>query len=208
MIALPLDLVESFERKLDATWSSRSVSWAKRRDALVIGLGLCGLRWEETRRVRRCDLRPVSFRLSVRTAKGGVGRSIYVGRSWTAAALLLRDGCLGGDLLFVTRNLRPLAYKQVLRRVRDWTRQHFGEAYSFHCLRHTAAVRMHRATGDVLAVQRYLGHRSLQWTSVYLAGVEGTGPRGMPSFVTSGDVAALTVFDPAGLLQQGGKMRA
>ena len=198
MMSLPMELVDGFEAKLERTWCGSGVSAAKRRDALVLGLGLCGLRWIECVRVRRADLRAVSCRLEVRSAKGGVPRVVLVGRSWTEAA---RRNWGGGDpssALFSTAWGGELRYEQVRRRCREWTRAFFGEPYSFHCLRHTAAVRLYQASHDVVAVQRLLGHRSLQWTTVYLAGVEDVGALGMPSFV-EGSRGLIRLFDPDGL---------
>jgi len=45
------------------------------------------------------------------------------------------------------------------------------DGVSTHALRHTAATDVHRATGDVLAVQAMLGHSSLAVTQVYVQGL-------------------------------------
>lgn len=199
MVPLPLDRLDGFERRVEATWCSRRVSAAKRRDALVMGLGLCGLRWVEVSRVRRGDVLRVSGRVRVRSAKGGVPRCIVTGRSWTEAAVAEFCGRGPGSSLFCTGSGGELRYEQVRRRCREWTSRFFGEPYSFHCLRHTAAVRLYEATRDVVAVQRMLGHRSLKWTSVYLQGLRSGGTVGLPAFV-NGRVVGLTLFDPEGLV--------
>jgi hypothetical protein len=84
--------------------------------------------------------------------------------------------------VFLTSSGKRLSYEAVLRRLRVWSRHVFGRAYSFHCLRHTAAVRVYEATRDVLVVQRFLGHKSLQWTDVYLRSLLAVEVNGLPGF--------------------------
>jgi len=166
MHPLPLDGVSVFEERLERTWLLRQSSWAKRRDALAIGLGLCGLRWIEVSRARWRDLVVREAIREVRTAKKGVRRRIDVGHSLASSLLQLWIGCpprgeagrLG--LAFYTREGKPLQYETIRRRVGQWTKRVFGRAYSFHCLRHTAAVRHYRATRDVVAVQKLLSERT------------------------------------------------
>jgi hypothetical protein len=43
---------------------------------------------------------------------------------------------------------------------------------------------VYEATRDVLAVQRFLGHRSLQWTESYLRSLVAVDVAGMPGFCT------------------------
>jgi site-specific recombinase XerD len=43
-----------------------------------------------------------------------------------------------------------------------------GEPYSHHSLRQTAAVTLYRRTLDVVTVQHFLGHASLENTTRYL----------------------------------------
>lgn len=215
MIPLPLSLVPSFERRLEETWWRRS-SWAKRRDALCLGLGLCGLRWIEVSRVQVKDLCFEDGLVRVRTAKGGVDRVVAVGLSWVNAfrQVRYRLECSGiltaemaGGVAFLSSTGRSLAYSQVLRTCRRWTKRHFGQAFTFHSLRHTAGVRLYLATRDVLAVQQLLGHKDLRWTQVYLQVFAGYGGVGVPSFVAggSGDPGELRLFDPEGRLGADGR---
>jgi len=207
MLALPLDRVELFERRLELTWST-SRSWFKRRDALALGLGLCGLRSIEIRRLVRRDVGWVDAVVHVRTAKGGCPRTVPVGLSWMEAARRLiadnhwrfaeseadRQGWV-----FVARNGAQLSYRYLLERCRAWCREVFGRPFSLHCLRHTCAVRVYLQTRDVLAVHRLLGHRNLQWTETYLAGLVPQGVDGLPSFVVP-DRPRLKLFDPDRML--------
>lgn len=207
MKPLPLSLADSFESRIERAWCLRSLSWAKRRDACAIGLGLCGLRWAEVGAMRRDDLDRVDGNLGVRTAKGGINRRVPVGLSLTAGLLQVwrdlppKGAAIRTRFAFYTQRGEALSYESLLRRTRDWTGRHFGQAYTFHCLRHTAAIRMYLATRDVVAVQRLLGHQSLRWTSVYLAQLEVCRTEGLPGFAES-KPAGLRVFNPDGLGQR------
>lgn len=72
----------------------------------------------------------------------------------------------------------------------------FGTGYSFHCFRHTAAVRVWERTRDVLAVQRFLGHRSLQWTEAYLRSIRVVEIGGGPVAFCGGTSRGPRLFDP------------
>lgn len=206
MRALPLDEVSSFEQRLERTWLSRG-SWAKRRDAVVIGLGLCGLRWEEVSRVRVWDVVPRSAELSVRTAKKGCPRTVCVGLSLVCGLQRVweevppRGEALRRGWAFYTATGGRLRYEAALRRVKAFTKLHFGFGFTFHCLRHTAACRCYLETNSVVAVQRLLGHKSLQHTTVYLSSLEVVRSGGLPSWVER-RLPALRVFDPDGLQRE------
>jgi len=104
----------------------------------------------------------------------------------------------GDDRSFVTREGRGCRYGDLRRFTLKVTREVCGRGYSFHCLRHTAAVRVYRRTRDVLAVQRLLGHRSLQWTQSYLASLVVVDVGGPIAFAGGGLPAGLRVYDPDG----------
>jgi integrase len=195
-MALPMRLVPSFEERLERAWWNVKLGHAKRRDALMLGLGLCGLRWIEIGRLGVRDVDAVEGRVVVHSAKGGVDRVVHVGVSWTegiravwkrwpAEGYARRMGCA----FYTWRACEAVDYRQLLRRCHEWTKVHFGRRYSLHCLRHTAALRKYLATRDVVEVQRYLGHRSLSWTAAYLRGLQPVSMEGLPSW-TSGDRSA------------------
>lgn len=184
MFPLPLDGVDEFCSRVERAWLHGRPS--VRRDALVVGLGLLGLRWIECARLVCGDLLTERALIHVPSAKGGVPRIVPVGFSWLHSCLAVRrlfPGYGPPASLFVTRSGHGLDYPNVLRRCRAWTKAHFGRPYSFHCLRHTAAVRHYLATRDVLSVQRLLGHRSLKWTAEYLASLQIIPAAGLPPFV-------------------------
>lgn len=215
MHPLPRQHVPVLEAALWERWRGKC-SWTARRDALAASLALCGLRWEEVVRVRVCDIDPAGF-LAVHSAKGGAPRCLSIGENLSAALLAfaacvaarfppkgrrsgsrsrLHVGPCGPGCLFVSRRGKGLAYSQSHRALGVLTSRLLGHAYSFHCLRHTAAVRVYEATHDVLAVQRLLGHRSLAATLCYLRGIEVVGLAGLPAFCGDSARAGVRLFEP------------
>jgi len=189
MLPIPKEIAFRLEAALVDARLDRK--WSVRRDALVICLGLCGLRWEEVSRVKIRHLGSDGA-LEVLTAKGGVRRVLPIGETLIAEMRRLVETrptlCRGPDVrdgfVFLTSTGHRLPYEGAVRRLRQWTRAICGRAFSLHCLRHTAAIRVYQATRDVLAVQRFLGHRSLQWTESYLRSLVAVDVAGMPSFCT------------------------
>jgi len=169
MQALPLGRLGGFQAFLRERWFSACVR--DRRGAVACSLGLNGLRWAEVRLVRIEDVEVDVGELFVRTAKRGSPRRIPVAVELLRAVLGLRETIREGlpvDHLFLDRKGNVCDYQSVRRFVEMATKRVFGRRFSFHCFRHTAAVEVYRRTGDVLAVQRFLGHRSLKWTEAYL----------------------------------------
>jgi len=205
MQCLPLDLVPEFERRLVRTWASRT--WSKRRDAVVLSLCLMGLRWEEVSRVLVCDV-GADGTLWVRTAKKGVPRRLPIGGPLCSA---MRDVVANAPItahakrrehqrVFFTRTGKLLSYTSVRRTCMLWTSKVFGRCYSPHCLRHTFAARVYRATRDVLAVQRALGHVSLRSTAFYLSQLQPVDVAGLPAFACDTMRPVVRLFDPDGRL--------
>lgn len=194
MVPLPADRVEAFERWLSERWWA--ASWFTRRGALWCSYGLLGLRWSEVEVIRPEDLCEADLSLDVRTAKRGCRRRIEVPQGVVEASLRLRAEVEGGaDRLFTRRNGRPLVYQDQVRFTAAATKCVFGRRYTFHCFRHTAAVRVYERTHDVLAVQRYLGHKSLMWTNSYLRSLLVVEVGGAVAFC-GGGWSVPRVFDP------------
>jgi len=195
MVPLPADRVAVFEDWLVRRWTVRSR--LVRRGALCCSFGLLGLRWSEVEVMQPGDCFVESEGLLVRTRKRGRPRSIDCPGSLLAAALAWRAELRGGvaDRLFVRETGRAMVYQDIRRFMASATREVFGRAFSFHCLRHTAAVRLYERTHDVLAVQRFLGHRSLQWTDSYLRSLLRVDTRGPVAFCGGGrDVVKPRLF--------------
>lgn len=196
MRALPDEGLEAFEGLLRSLWSSRD--WYRARGALACSLGLLGLRWSEVEVCEGGDLDVDGGRLYVRTRKRGRPRWVEAPEDLLQACLTMRGKVAGGaNRVFVRRTGRACNYHDLRRAVERLTTAAFGRAFSFHCFRHTAAVRVYRRTHDVLAVQRYLGHKSLMWTNAYLQSLEVVDVGGPIAFAGGGK-AGVRVFDPEG----------
>ena len=77
--------------------------------------------------------------------------------------------------LFLSNRDMRLTARQVARRLDTWVKaarinKHLGP----HALRHTFATHLYAKSGDILIVQRALGHASLSTTQVYTHLVDGT----------------------------------
>ena len=167
---MPREKVDVLEAWLEARWADRS--WYATRGALVCSYGMLGLRWSEVARMLRRDLLVERGLLYVRTAKGGPPRHIDVPERLMVATLGWRSlTAAGGERVFVTRQGKGMEWVDQRRFTARVTLGVFGRRYTFHCFRHTAAERSYRRTKDVLQVQKFLGHKSLQWTQTYLSRV-------------------------------------
>jgi len=111
MVPLPLRLVPEFEARLERAWWRRSRSRTFRRDALMVGLGLCGLRWIEVHSLRASCVDNFQGAVRVFTAKGGVGRTVRVGLSWVSA---WQASC--GEPAFVCRWSRTTDHRPAIGR--------------------------------------------------------------------------------------------
>ena len=194
MIPLPMEGVPGFEAWLARRWRCRW--WFACRGSLACSFGLLGLRWSEVEVMRRGDLQVERGALYVRTRKRGRPRTIEAPSSLIEAAAAMRGAVAGGDdRVFVTRGGRGLVYQDIRRFVAAATQEVFGRRFSFHCFRHTAAVRVYKRTRDVLAVQRQLGHVSLRWTEAYLRSLEVVDVGGPVAFA-GGHAKGLRLFVP------------
>lgn len=176
--------------------------WTGARDSAIVALGCCGLRTLEIQRVLLRDVD--SGRLFVRTSKGGRERTVTIGgrlehllhrlrAAWPRApggrggvAFFTRRGGLVGDGA-MRRGLRVICKRLEIRQC------------SFHDLRAAAAVRLYRVTNDVLEVQRFLGHKSLQSTWWYLQSTLAADDPCPPEFAGGpGEGGGVRLFDPEG----------
>jgi integrase len=132
--------------------------------------GLAGLRINEAATIDRKDYREASGKLVVR-GKGEKEREIPV--SPKLAAVLADAPAMG--------RMVPLSNSRLRAIVTTAADQagivgHDGDQVSSHDLRATFATAVHRKTGDLLLVQRLLGHADLKTTQVYL-GVDESAAR-------------------------------
>ena len=105
--------------------------------------------------------------VAVRRSKGDREERVFLGRD---VCELLREfiGDRARGPLFTTKHGRRLTVRQVRRRLGEWLEKaRVRRKVGPHGLRHSFALSLYARTGDVLLVQRALGHRSLSSTLIY-----------------------------------------
>lgn len=139
-----------------------------RRDHLLIDLMLsAGLRLSAALALTDADVDLQRGEIVVQRAKGNRVERVILGQD-------IRDHLVGylaerrPGWLFPTKLGGPMSRRHALRRLQHWMERAgcVGTA-SPHALRHDFAQRLYARTGDVLLVQRAMGHRSIMSTTVY-----------------------------------------
>ena len=168
----PSFLTEAEKRRLCKELRGRSSPLA-RRDRLIVELFLgTGIRLRELVDLDVDDVDLDAKHLRVR-AKGDVPQVKFLKstlRTLLRAYLKERGRRANGEYraLFLSNRDSRLSERQVARRLDHWLRAaRIDKKLSPHGLRHTFATHLYSRTGDVLVVQRALGHRDLSTTQVY-----------------------------------------
>lgn len=139
------------------------------RMAAGVMLGLHGLRCSEVCGLRVNDLDAARGAIHVDTLKHGEAREVDL-KPWIAIWLAkLAHGKPPASPLFRTSRGRALHPNQFGRAWRRLSLRWLARAVKFHSLRHTAAQRVWAATKDVWEVRRFLGHKSLTSTLIYVS---------------------------------------
>jgi site-specific recombinase XerD len=142
---------------------------AARRVVLAVALiADTGLRIEETLRLESHDIDLESCLIRVRLGKGRKDRLVPMSIQLRKRIYLYTKGKTG--LLFATRTLTCWSYRNSLRDLKLFCRRLniSGPKVSWHTIRHSFATNYIRQGGDVLMLQRILGHTSLQMTQRYV----------------------------------------
>ena len=150
---------------------------AKRDRAIILTLLDTGLRASElcSLTVEDVDLKSgkVIVKHGVRGgAKGGKGRSVYLGK--VARRTLWRylaereDGDDPNSPLFITKSNRPLNKSALLQIINALGKKAGVNKCHPHRIRHTFAITYLRAGGDVFTLQMLLGHSSLDMVKRYV----------------------------------------
>lgn len=85
-----------------------------------------------------------------------------------------RNGTGGVTALFISNRNTRLCARQVARRLDYWlAKASIPKTLGPHALRHTFATHLYARTGDILVVQRALGHANLATTQVYTHLLDG-----------------------------------
>ena len=151
------------------------------RDRVIIELFLgTGIRLQELVNLNMEDVDLDAKHLRIHRAKGGGAQVKFLK---TSLRVLLRrylserrrqatdDICA----LFLSNRGERLCERQVARRLTYWlTAAGIDKKLSPHSLRHTFATHLYNRTGDILVVQRALGHRDLSTTQIYTHLVDGS----------------------------------
>lgn len=134
------------------------LSGLRRRDALI--------RWSQ-----------VDYEANVIRVKMKGGRDHEVVITAEIRALLDAEAAAGRHREFVWQYTRqcgelsgrraPIGYAAAMHRFRRICREAGIENLTLHDLRRTAGERMYRATGDIAAVSKFLGHTSIELTQRY-----------------------------------------
>ncbi|MGC9127364.1 MAG: tyrosine-type recombinase/integrase [Acidithiobacillus sp.] len=106
------------------------------------------------------------------SGKGGKERMVPVGQAARAALrayLPLRAtlAATGTAALFLNQRGGRLTVRSVQRIVDRWGRDRLGQALHPHALRHSAASHLLQSSGDLRAVQDFLGHAGIATTAIY-----------------------------------------
>jgi len=174
----PRFLTETEKRILLKELRGRSSKVAA-RDRIIIELFLgTGIRLQELVDLDIEDVELDAKHLRVCT-KGGVHQVKFLKsnlRSLLRSYLTRRrrlDDC-ECPALFLSNRGRRLCERQVARRLDYWLEAAgIHKKLSPHVLRHTFATHLYSRTGNILVVQRALGHRDLSTTLIYTHLVDG-----------------------------------
>jgi integrase/recombinase XerC len=175
----PTFLTDMEVRRLLKALTERTSPLAK-RDRVLIGTFLAtGIRLRELVALDIADVDLDAKHLRVRRAKGGQPQVKFLNthlRGLLRTYLLWRkkQGWQQCPALFISQRGTRISPRQVGYRFAHWLQEAGIEKdISPHGLRHTFATRLYSRTGDLLIVQRALGHRQITTTEIYTHLVDG-----------------------------------
>lgn len=175
----PKFLTEAEKRSLLKELKGRT-SFADHRDRVIIEVFLgTGIRLAELAALDVDDVDLDAKHLHIRQAKGGVPQVKFLRtslRTLLRGYLAERKKHAPGDChaLFLSARENRLSQRQIANRVAHWLgKAGIDKQLSPHALRHTFATHLYARTGDLLIVQRALGHRDITTTQVYTHLVDG-----------------------------------
>ncbi len=143
---------------------------ALRDKAIIMVLLDAGLRAGELCALTIGDVDLSSGRILIREGKGGKGRLAYLGKQARRALwryLSQRQETKRTDWLFLTREDRPLTPDRLVKLFRNLGERAGVDNLHPHRLRHTFATQFLRNGGNLLGLQRLLGHASLEMVRRY-----------------------------------------
>ncbi len=169
--SLPRFLTEAEKHRLLDVLRNATTE-AAARDLVIVELFLgTGVRLQELVALDIDDVDLGARHVRIR-AKGGVQQVKFLNSNLCSLLRSYLDRCRLRDgnsrALFLSNRGRRLCQRQVARRLDYWLNvAGIGKRLSPHALRHTFATHLYNRTGDILVVQRALGHRDLSTTLIY-----------------------------------------
>lgn len=144
---------------------------AARDYAIVVVLLDTGIRAAELCDLQVKDYESNTGRLTVRHGKGNKRRTVYVGQSgrkhlWRY--LVSREGVKSSEPLFTTRTGAALQRDQLLNMITAAAQRGGVSHANVHKFRHTFAINFLRNGGNVLELQRLLGHEKMETLRIYV----------------------------------------
>ena len=145
----------------------------RERDYAIIVLFLnCGMRLSELVSI---DITKIKEDTLTVVGKGNKERTIYLNTAAINAinqyiSVRRKEGLLDKDALFLSERKRRIDKSTVEKLVKKYVRISglYGEKYTPHKLRHTAATLMYKyGHVDIRALQQILGHESVATTQIY-----------------------------------------
>jgi len=163
----PRALPEADCKRLMATLAAAKGPVAQRDHLLFRMLLELGLRVGSAVAIRIEDVDLRAGELTLRCMKNDRPDSVLIPKSLRP---LLRAAIAdqANGPLFHGHGGRPLSGRHARRRLAIWSQRAGARRATPHQLRHSAAARIYRATGDILAVRDFLRHRSISSTTAYL----------------------------------------
>lgn len=143
---------------------------AGRDRAIIIVLLDTGLRVSELCALTLRDCEPNNGRLAVQHGKGNKKRTVYLGNSGTRVLwryLANRPEAKTDDPLFVTRENTAMDRNNVRHLIQRIARRGGVSHATVHRFRHTFAINFLRNGGNVLELQKLLGHEKMETIRIY-----------------------------------------
>jgi integrase/recombinase XerC len=174
----PAFLTDMEVRRLLKSLSGRVSTIAKRDRVLIETFLATGIRLQELVELNIDDIDLDSKHLHIRRAKGGEPQVKFLnthlrGLLRTYLQWRKKQGEYS-TALFISQRGTRLSPRQVGYRFEYWLRETGIEKdITPHGLRHTFATRLYSRTGDLLVVQRALGHKNISTTEIYTHLVDG-----------------------------------
>jgi len=166
MKAPKADLLEPADEKA----IEKMTAIAKMRDrAILLCLLDTGARGEEFVSLNFDDVNQITGIVKILHGKGGGFRIVYIGKKTrTALRKYVKTRSDNNFAVFVGDEGERLTYwglRQILRRLSEKANVAYQSPHSF---RRLCAITIYRQSGDIYAVQRYMGHKSIETTKRYL----------------------------------------